>query len=366
MAVTRRSFVKKSLAFLAGGAFSPYLAGSVGNHLSNAVPGRRIPVILDSDIGDDIDDTWALLMLLRSPQFDVKLVVSDFGNAIYRCRLFAKLLELTGFTHIPIGVGLDADDEIGRQSGWIGDYRLEDYPGKVYHHGVQALIDTVRQSPHPVTLLCIGPVPNIAEALRREPAIADNARFVGMHGSIFTGYDGAPTPVAEWNVKSNPEALQQVFAAPWDCTITPLDTCGTVKLTGENYQRIYRSEDPWLKALIENYRVWFPLAPFIKPGTDPGLMSTTLFDTVAVHAAYSQNFLMMEDLPLRVTDDGYTVVDRQNGRPVHCAVKWKDPQAFRDRLVDTLTSAGTGIPVETLAAIHAQTRVIDTGMAVRR
>ena len=187
MAVTRRSFVKKSLAFLAGGAFSPYLAGSVGNHLSNAVPGRRIPVILDSDIGDDIDDTWALLMLLRSPQFDVKLVVSDFGNAIYRCRLFAKLLELTGHTHIPIGVGLDADDEIGRQSGWIGDYRLEDYPGKVYHDGVQALIDTVRQSPDLVTLLCIGPVPNIAEALRREPAIADNARFVGMHGSIYHG-----------------------------------------------------------------------------------------------------------------------------------------------------------------------------------
>ena len=58
----------------------------------------------------------------------------------------------------------------------------------------------------------------------------------------------------------------------------------------------------------------------------------------------------MEDLPLRVTDDGYTVVDSQNGRLVHCAVKWKDFQAFRDRLVDTLTSVGTSIPVETLAA----------------
>ncbi len=336
MTVTRRSFLNTSLALLAGGALPPYLARAAGNQFLPDAHGRRIPVILDSDIGDDIDDTWALLMLLRSPQFDVKLVLSDFGNAIYRCRLFAKLLELTGHTHIPVGVGLDADDNAGLQSEWIGDYRLEDYPGKVYRDGVQALIDTTRQSPEPVTLLCIGPVPNIAEALRREPSIAYNARFVGMHGSIYKGYDGAPTPAAEWNVKSNPAALQQVFAAPWDCTITPLDTCGIVTVSGENYQRIYRSEDPWLKALVENYRLWLPLAPFIKPGTDLGLISTTLFDTVAVHAAWSQEFLVMVDLPLRVTDDGYTVVDSRNGRNVHCATKWRDIQAFEDRLTDTL------------------------------
>ena len=362
MTVTRRSFVKTSLALLAGGGLSPRIAGSEEQPFSGT-QGRRIPVILDSDIGDDIDDTWALLMLLRSPQFDVKLVVSDFGNAIYRCRLFAKLLELTGHTHIPVGVGLDPDDEAGLQSEWIGDYRLEDYPGKVYHDGVQALIDTVTQSPDPVTLLCIGPVPNIAEALRREPAIAANARFVGMHGSIYAGYDGAPRPSAEWNVKSNPKALQQVFAAPWDCTITPLDTCGSVRLTGENYQRIYRSGDPWLKALVENYRVWLPLAPFIKPGTDPSLMSTILFDTVAVYAAHTQDLLIMEDLPLRVTDDGYTVIDSQNGRLVHCAVKWKDFQAFKDKLVDTLTNGSYGLPAETSDAMYASTQV-STGPAL--
>ena len=223
-------------------------------------------------------------------------------------------------------------------------------PGSAYDDGVNALIDVIRQSPEPVTLLCIGPVPNIAEALRREPAIADNARFVGMHGSIYTGYDGAAAPAAEWNVKSDPEALQQVFAAPWDCTVTPLDTCGSMRLTGEHYQRIYRSRDPWLKALIENYRVWLPLAPFIKPGTDPGLMSTILFDTVAVYAAHTPDLLIMEDLPLRVTDDGYTVIDSQSGRLVHCATKWKDFQAFKEELVDTLTSRSISLPVETLAA----------------
>ena len=340
--LTRRSFIQQSLALLSGLATAAPLRFSSAAGLNTSYSGPRIPVILDTDIGDDIDDTWALLMLLRMPQFEVKLVASDFGNAIYRCRLLAKLLELTGHAHIPIGVGLGQTDQPGGQSNWIGDYRLEDYPGPVRRDGVQALIDTIKQSPEPITLLCIGPVPNIAQALKRDPSIAENARFIGMHGSLRLGYGGKPPPAAEWNVKSDPEALQQVFAAPWDCTILPLDVCGVVELAGENYQRIYQSEDPWLNALIENYKIWLPQAPFIKPGTDPALMSTVLFDTVAVYAAYSQALLIMEDLPVRVTADGYTVVDEQDGRIAHCATGWKDLHAFKDQLTDILVDGYRG------------------------
>ena len=345
MRLTRRLFLRKSLAFLSAmGVGAPFLSAraAADNESFSGPQTSRIPVILDSDIGDDIDDTWALLMLLRMPQFDVKLVVSDFGNAIYRCRLVAKLLELTGRTDIPIGVGLGQEDQAGRQSGWIGDYRLEDYPGVVRRDGVQALIDTIKQSPEPVTLICIGPVPNIAEALKRDPSIAENARFIGMHGSLYVGYGGSATPSAEWNVISDPGALQQVFAAPWDCTILPLDVCGIVELTAAKYQRIYRSEDLWLRALIENYKIWFPLAPFIKPGTEPAVKSTTLFDTVAVYAAHSRELLVMEDLPVRVTDDGYTVVDERDGRVVHCATGWRDLQAFEDKLVNILLGGHMG------------------------
>ena len=327
--------MQHSLALLAALGSGRGFAASPGRTFS----GPRIPVILASDIGDDIDDTWALLMLLRMPQFEVKLVVSDFGNAIYRCRLFARLLELTGRTDIPIGVGVGKQDKPGAQSGWIGDYRLQDYPGVVHEDGVGALIDTIQQSPQPVTLICIGPVPTIAAALSRAPSISDKARFLGMHGSLYLGYDGKPEPAAEWNVKSAPGALQQVFAAPWDCTIMPLDVCGLVEITGANYRKLHRSDDPWLRALMENYKIWFPHAPFIKPGTDPAKMSTTLLDTVAIYAAQAQDLLIMEELPVRVTDDGYTVVDERNGRPVHCATGWRDLQAFTDLLVGILLDA---------------------------
>ena len=61
---------------------------------------------------------------------------------------------------------------------------------------MQAIIDTIMKSPRPVTVIAVGPVQNIAEALKREPRIAQRARFVGMHGSVRVGYnrDQKPPP----------------------------------------------------------------------------------------------------------------------------------------------------------------------------
>jgi inosine-uridine nucleoside N-ribohydrolase len=324
---TRRSFLKSSGASLA--------VLTLGCRAANSTKGT-IPVIVDTDIGDDIDDTWALLMLLRMQQFDLRLAVGDYGNAVYRARLLAKLLDLTGRSDVPIGVGIRRADNRGNQSDWLGDYRLADYPGIVHEDGVQALIDAIHSSPEPVTLLCLGPVPNIAEALRRDPTIAEHARIVGMYGSINTGYSGEANPAAEWNVRLDPKSLQALFAAPWDITITPLDTCGLVHLKGDNYRQIYESNDPWLKALVENYKVWLPNAPHMNPNTDPSRVSSTLFDTVAVYLAAEQDLVEMMDLPLRVTDEGYTIIDEAQGRVVHCATAWRNLASFEKKLTDIL------------------------------
>ena len=328
---TRRGFHKRGLAILAS-----LIGASTFSIGLNSSANNPLPLILDTDIGDDIDDTWALMMLLRSEAIDTKLITTDFGNTRYRTRLLAKLLDSIGYGNIPVGIGLDPTDKAGNQSEWLGDYQLEDYPGQIYEDGIQALIDTIKQSPEPVTLLCIGPVMNIAEALRRDPSIAKNARFVGMYGSIRTGYDGEPKPAAEWNVKVDPKSLQTVFSAPWECSITPLDTCGLVKLKGETYQKVFQSRDVWMKVLMDNYRMWLPKVTWLDPKPDFRLMSSTLFDTVAVHLAHSEEFLVMEDLPLRVTDDGYTVIDEKNGRIVRCATAWKNQSAFEDKLVQVI------------------------------
>ena len=290
---------------------------------------KKIPVILDTDIGGDIDDTWALAMMLKSPELDVKLVTTDTGNTEYRAKVAAKMLEVAGRTDVPVGVGVKFGDGSGPQAPWVEKYELSSYPGTVYEDGVDALIRTIMDSPEPITLICIGPVPNIGIALDREPKIAQKARFVGMHGSIRLGYGGSEKISAECNVVNHSKECQKAFTADWDMTITPLDTCGLVHLKGEKYRAVYECQDPIIRALIENYRVWAKYSPQSEQ------RSSTLFDTVAVYLAFCDELLVMEKLGVRVTDDGYTVID-ENAKIINCAMSWKDLPAYEDFLVKRL------------------------------
>lgn len=308
------------------------------------LPARpKVPVILDTDIGDDIDDTWALVLALKSPELDVKLVVTDFGNTEHRAKIVARLLEIAGRTDIPIGVGIKENDAEGPQSEWVKGYDLSKYPGRILKDGVQALIDTAMGSREPVTLIAIGPPPNLKAALEREPRIAGKLRLAGMYGSLRLGYSGKPKPEPEWNVRANPAAARALLGAPWaEAISTPLDTCGLVQLKGELYARVRDSKDPLLRALIENYRLWCPRREWCaKDAEYVSSKSSTLFDTVAVYLAISRELVTTEDLGVRVTDDGMTVPDPA-ARALTWATGWRDLDGFEEWLVARLTAPRAG------------------------
>ena len=294
-------------------------------------PARGVPAILATDIGDDIDDSWALALLLRSPELDLKLVVTDYGKPLYRAKVAAKLLEAAGRSDVPIGLGPEVKGVTGEgeQAEWAKGYDLAKYPGTVKRDGVQALIDLLMSSREPVTLICIGPLPTIAAALKREPRIVGHARFVGMDGNVRKGYGGKKDPDPEWNIKAAIPAAQRVFTAAWPMTITPLDTCGLVSLRGEKYAALRFSKDPLARALLETYRVWLG-----ENAAKAVRESTILFDTVAVYLALSEerDFCAMENLMIRVTDDGFTRIDPA-GKAVGCAMGWKNLGGFEDFLV---------------------------------
>ena len=63
-----------------------------------------IPVILDTDIGSDIDDTWALAMLMRCPELDLKMVLTETADTTYRAALTAKFLTVAGRDDVPIAI----------------------------------------------------------------------------------------------------------------------------------------------------------------------------------------------------------------------------------------------------------------------
>jgi inosine-uridine nucleoside N-ribohydrolase len=333
--LSRRRFIS-SLSTVTAGA----VAGGALIAPGRAAEGKRslpTPVILATDIGDDIDDTWALGFLLKSPELDLKLAVGDYGKREYRAKLLAKFLQTTGHGNVPIGLGLDLEPRgEGPQGDWVKDYSLSSYPGTVHQDGVQAMIDTILSSREPVTVIAIGPMPNVAAALKREPRIARQAQLVGMYGSVHRGYDGSDKPSAEWNVKADPKACQAAFTAPWDITITPLDTCGVVTLEGERYQRVRDSKDAIASTIIENYRLWSRNNK--QPAGQADRKSSTLFDTVAVYLAISRQLCRMERVGLRVTDEGFTVIDPA-AKKINAATGWKDLDAYREFLVTRLTGS---------------------------
>ena len=297
---------------------------------------ERIPVILDTDIGDDIDDSWALVMLLKSPRFDIRLITTTQGLGTQRATIIAKYLTIAGRTDIPIGIGAEEDLKTGfKLKNWVGDFKLSDYPGKVRADGVQALADVINQSPVPVTVIAIGPLGTLAAALRKDPGIAAKANLTGMQGSVHKGYGNAPGPAPEYNVYSDIPGAKLVLAAPWkSIAITPLDTAGNVHLSGEQYQRIKRSPEPLLRALIASYLSYLKV-------DDPETIawSGTNFDTVGIYLSDPQNrsLLNLEKLKITVTDNGLTLVSL-NGNEMEMATSWNNRDAYNEHLTKVLTN----------------------------
>ncbi|MDD8027077.1 MAG: nucleoside hydrolase [Acidobacteriota bacterium] len=292
----------------------------------------RIPVILDTDIGDDIDDTWALVMLLKSPEFDLKLVTTTYGKAEYRAKIAAKILTVAGRTDVPVGLGAGGREGTGGQAAWVNDYELARYTGRVHQDGVQALIDVINASKRPVTVISIGPSTTVAEALTRAPGIVAKAFFVGMQGSVRKGYDGGAVG-PEWNVKCDVPAARKALLAPWKrTTITPLDTCGLVRLKGERFVALAASSDTLVRALLENYRLWAN-----KPSLGELRESSVLFDTVAVYLAFPATPCLspLEKLAIAVADGGLTRIDPA-GNEMFVATAWQDLNGYQDFLVKRL------------------------------
>ena len=291
---------------------------------------KPISVILDTDIGSDIDDTWALAMMLKCPELDPKLIVSATDDTTYRAKLICRMLEVAGRTDIPVAIGTRTSDKLGPQAGWIEGYGLSDYPGRICPDGVSAIVKTVNESPETVTLIGIGPACNIAGALASDPELAGKARFVGMYGDIASRVQRPRK--AEYNVKRDPAAFRATLSAPWrDSIITPLDTCGRVHLEGERHSRIRDSQDPLACAIMENYRMWATG----RENTDPDQRSSTLHDTVAIYLAFATDLLEVETMALTVSDKGLTIPDR-SGSKVAVAIEWRDLEGFCDFLVARL------------------------------
>jgi hypothetical protein len=106
-----------------------------------------------------------------------------------------------------------------------------------------------------------------------------------------------------------------------------------VRLTEKRFQKVYKSKDPMMMEVMKSYQVWSKGTAWAKHAKK---MSSVLFDTVAIYLSFSEKFLKMERIGIKI-NRGYTVED-PGAKKINVATEWKDKNAFLDLLVKRLIS----------------------------
>lgn len=276
---------------------------------SSAGAQGRMKVVLDTDIGTDIDDGWALGYAMKSPAFELLGVTVTDGDTRQRAKLACKLLHRGGRTDVPVAAGRPTAavpaDRVDYQFTWAEDF--EAYK-PIATPAVEFLADVIRRHPREITLIAVGPLQNIGDLVRMHPDVVPLVkRVVLMSGSVGPNATN-PAPVAEWNVRLAIPEAQAVYRAAWPLTIVPLDSTTYVRLTDGERSSLRAAGTPLVVALEALLRLW---------SDGPG-SRMTLHDQLALADAQHPGrfFGHCDTMPIRVDDQGYTRVDPAAGRGI--------------------------------------------------
>lgn len=282
-------------------------------------------IIFDCDIGGDIDDAYAVALLLSSAEFDILGIITDSGDTEQRAQVACRMLYETGRDDIPVIVGRKTGDTFEPQFNWVKGFdRLR--PGN--QNAADFIINNLRRYPGEIILFTVGPVSNIADVLQKDPQVLKLAkRIISMFGSFYMGYDGGTKPDAEWNVKVDVEAAKMLVASGADITYAGLDITTFVKFSQSNLMRLHMRQSPLTNAVSGLYQLW----QFM----DYAALNPTLYDVVAVGMVLWPELFETERAYISVTDEGYTVVDK-NKEPNGTIGISIDREEFIDRVMERL------------------------------
>jgi len=225
-------------------------------------------IIIDTDPG--VDDSMAIFFALCSPELDVIGLTTIFGNVHTELatKNALRLLEIAGRAEIPVAQG--AVDALAQPfEGPVPFVHGEDGQGDIFApdpagtaidlSAAQFIIEQLRAHPGEITLVPVGPLTNIALALRLEPRIADwVAEVVLMGGNALV--PGNASPAGEANIRNDPEAADVVFGADWQVTMVGLDVTLRVHMRPEHIDEYAAHGNPMsdhISRILPHYRNYF-------------------------------------------------------------------------------------------------------------
>ncbi|MEQ8676930.1 MAG: nucleoside hydrolase [Aggregatilineales bacterium] len=266
-------------------------------------------IIIDTDPG--IDDAMAIFFALKSPELDVLGLTTTFGNGHTSLTTLnaLRLLEIADRPDVPVAKGSD--------HALIADF---DDPGAIVHgddgqgnlnlpmptteaipeSAAEFIVESVQAHPDEVTLVAIGPLTNLALALRLDSQIADKvAGVVLMGGNAFT--QGNISPAAEANIYHDPEAADVVFGAGWDVTMVGLDVTHQVYLSPEDILRYGHMKNPLAQHISQ-------ILPFYQAFYKQiyGFEGIYVHDSTAIAYLLAPDAFETHRLPVRVETQGFS------------------------------------------------------------
>jgi inosine-uridine nucleoside N-ribohydrolase len=299
-------------------------AGSVSGSQARAAAGGQQLAILDTDIGDDIDDAFALALVLRSPEIKLLGITTAFGDTELRARLVDRYLGAIGQTDIPVMVGkATTANNIFTQRAYA-----EREADRKHKDGVEFLLDQIKAHPGEVTLIAIGPLVNVGEAIKRDPqTFRKLKRVVMMGGSVYRGYGTGRPPEPEWNIARDPEGARALFASGVPIFMMPLDST-QIPLVLADRDRLFAFGSPLTDQLTLLYHQWAAM----NEGHSP---NPTLFDPVA--AAYAVKPELCPAKPLRIQVDDKGMTKPVDGQPNAQVCVQSDEKGFLEFLIGRVT-----------------------------
>jgi inosine-uridine nucleoside N-ribohydrolase len=255
-------------------------------------------VIFDTDIGDDIDDAYALGFLLRSPEVQVLGVTTAFEDTHLRARLASRFLNSAGRGDVPVYEGpKTAGKSHFTQSKWA-----EGSPDRAYPDAIEFVLDTIRKNPGQITLVAVAPLTNVGALIAKDPkTFSKLKRVVLMGGSVEHGYGNKGQPEAEWNIVNDVAAAKALFGSGVPLYVMPLDST-QIPLDPPRQAELFEKKTEMAKALGELTAEW-------SAGTHH--QSPLLFDVVA--AAYAVKAEVCPTTPMRIEVDDKGLTRRVSG-----------------------------------------------------
>jgi purine nucleosidase len=289
------------LCWLSGVGSAPSWAQNATG--STSAPGK---IIIDTDIGDDVDDAFALALATRSPEVWLLGVTTTFGDTEARARIVDRFLGETGRPEIPVLAGKATATKNAMSQQRYGDGRFV----KASHDdSVEFLLEQIRKYPGEITLIAIGPLMNVGAAIDKDAATFRKLkRVVLMGGSVRRGYGDlgytpAVPPMAEWNILNDVASAQKLFGSGVPLYVMPLDST-QLKLDEVKRAFLFSQGTAVTDQLTILYHLW-------------GQETPTLFDAMTVAFVLRPELCPVTGLHIRVDEKGFT---REEPGPVNAQV----------------------------------------------